>query len=133
MGRRLPPRQKEQGPNPNPKQKKTKKTASKKKTHNNRNSNADDGRKGTGPRLPESLRRELHLLDKEKEEEALEAHLSDVYEYEEDEAPEDSCKNRRFDDVERLEYELPSDFEVPLKSVIFCYFFCPHTYPHLCI
>ena len=64
----------------------------------------------------------------------MEAHpSSDVYEYEEDEAPEDSCKNRRFDDVERLEYELPSDFEVPLKSVIFCYFFCPHTYPHLCM
>lgn len=36
----------------------------------------------------------------------------DVYEYEEGVPEEERGKNKRFDDVDRLEYELPSDFEV---------------------
>lgn len=40
----------------------------------------------------------------------------DVYEYEEGVPEEERGKNRRFDDVDRLEYELPSDFEVTFKT-----------------
>ncbi|KAI5070101.1 hypothetical protein GOP47_0014444 [Adiantum capillus-veneris] len=82
--------------------------------------------KRRGPRLPFSLRKELHVENRrrphgdgegneEEEEEVSQlptsALPSDVYEYEENQAPEDSHKNRRFDDVDRFEYELPSDFE----------------------
>ncbi|MCO5573156.1 hypothetical protein L7F22_026922 [Adiantum nelumboides] len=82
--------------------------------------------KSRGPRLPFSLRKELHLENhprahgdgegNEGEEDedsqlANSALPSDIYEYEENHAPEDSRKNRRFDDVDGLEYELPSDFE----------------------
>lgn len=78
--------------------------------------------KRRGPRLPSSLRRELHLQnpcdDENREDDEEEngergrpAFSSDMYEYEENQAPEESHKNRRFDDVDRLEYELPSDFE----------------------
>lgn len=37
---------------------------------------------------------------------------NDVYEYEEGVPEEESQKNRRFDRVENLEYEMPDEFEV---------------------
>ncbi|KAF8006742.1 hypothetical protein BT93_K0907 [Corymbia citriodora subsp. variegata] len=91
---------------------------------NNKNSkrkHADKNRKRTGPRLPNALRKELERLnpgrpsDSEGEEiDSDEAELGgdhDVYEYEEEAAQEESGKNRRFDPVDNLEYELPDEFE----------------------
>ncbi|OVA12705.1 Small-subunit processome [Macleaya cordata] len=78
-----------------------------------------DEQKRSGPRLPSALRRELEVLkpnprnsDEEidsDEEEGL--HAMDVYEYDEPMPEEESRKNRRFDPVDNLEYELPEEFE----------------------
>lgn len=76
-----------------------------------------DTRERKGPRLPNSLRKELERLnpadddyDSDEEREAYGGR--DLYEYEEEIPEEQSRKNRRFDPVENLEYELPDDFEV---------------------
>lgn len=67
-----------------------------------------------GPRLPSSLRRELLSQtppDLSPPDDQPLGSLPDVYEYEEHAPPEESSRNRRYDDVDQLEYELPSDFE----------------------
>ncbi|KAL3717619.1 hypothetical protein ACJRO7_009112 [Eucalyptus globulus] len=78
-------------------------------------------RKKTGPRLPSALRKELERLnpsrpsDSEGEEiDSDEAEFGggrDVYEYDEEAPQEEAGKNRRFDPVDNLEYELPDEFE----------------------
>lgn len=94
------------------------KTLPKDKTNNNK---LENKRKRTGPRLPNALRKELERLnprrpsDSEGEEidsdEAEFGNGRDVYEYEEEAPPEESRRNRRFDPVDNLEYELPDEFE----------------------
>lgn len=79
-------------------------------------------RKRTGPRLPNALRKELERLNPSRpsggggeEIDSDEAELGsgrDVYEYEEEAPQEESGRNRRFDPVDNLEYELPDEFEV---------------------
>lgn len=91
------------------------------KDKNNKRKHADK-RKRTGPRLPNALRKELERLnpsrpsDSEGEEidsdEAEFGNGRDVYEYEEEAPQEEAGKNRRFDPVDNLEYELPDEFEV---------------------
>lgn len=95
------------------------KTLPKGKTNNEKLNNK---RKRTGPRLPNALRKELERLnpsrpsDSEGEEidsdEVEFGNGRDVYEYEEEAPPEESRRNRRFDPVDNLEYELPDEFEV---------------------
>ncbi|MQM16357.1 hypothetical protein Taro_049311 [Colocasia esculenta] len=70
----------------------------------------------TGPRLPSALRKELDAhkggaggSDDGSGSDAEER--GDMYEYEEGLPEEDTGKNRRFDPVENLEYELPDDFK----------------------
>ncbi|XP_057963892.1 uncharacterized protein C57A7.06 [Malania oleifera] len=73
-----------------------------------------EGRKRTGPRLPSKLRKELDLLNRDptnSDGDIDSDEDNDVYEYEEGIAEEESKKNRRFDPVENLEYELPEQFE----------------------
>lgn len=83
-------------------------------------------KKRTGPQLPNTMKKLLERLnssspmDSEGEEyqvkiesdENSESFGKDIYEYEEEVAQEESGKNRRFDPVENLDYELPDDFEV---------------------
>lgn len=81
--------------------------------------NKKSGSKGIGVlRLPDALRKELDLLnqngdqgsgDDQKDGEKLDG---DEYEYEEKLPEEETQNNRRYDQVDKLEYELPSDFEV---------------------
>ncbi|KAG9457289.1 hypothetical protein H6P81_001797 [Aristolochia fimbriata] len=81
----------------------------------------DVSRNRRGPRLPSSLRRQLDLLNPKPEnsEEVIDSdeaddertERNDVYEYDEPIPEEESKKNRRFDSVDNLEYELPEDFE----------------------
>lgn len=98
---------------------------------------SSDGRNSAkrGPRLPSALRKELDRLNPEPAGSGDEVSSGeqvedvpargDVYEYDESVAEEESKKNRRFDSVENLEYELPDDFEVcfccPLSSPIYVY------------
>lgn len=72
-----------------------------------------------GPRLPNALRKELERLnprtaDTDDEEIGSDEEVlgQDLYEYEEGVPEEESKKNRRFDPVDNLDYELPEDFEV---------------------
>ncbi|MCL7028146.1 hypothetical protein MKW94_029812 [Papaver nudicaule] len=79
--------------------------------------------KHSGPRLPNQLRKEIEFLnpkpvhsdsDDEKidSDEEVGLHINDdIYEYEEDIPEEESKKNRRFDPVDNLEYQLPEEFK----------------------
>ncbi|CAM6036547.1 unnamed protein product [Sphagnum compactum] len=73
--------------------------------------------KKVGPQLASSLLKELkgdddHRRKQSKEEEEDDSILpGDVYEYEEQLPEEEAGKNRRYDSVDQLDYELPSDFE----------------------
>ncbi|XP_030451605.2 uncharacterized protein C57A7.06 [Syzygium oleosum] len=106
-------------PNKKRKQQSMSKTLPKDKNHKKKQHM--DNRKRTGPRLPNALRKELERLnpsrpsDSEGEEiDSDEAELGngrDVYEYEEEAPQEESGRNRRFDPVDNLEYELPDEFE----------------------
>lgn len=77
-----------------------------------------DGR--SGPRLHSKLLKELgggkKKIHEDKDDDALV--VKDLYEYEEGVAEEEAGKNRRFDAVDGVEYELPSDFEVMLMMII---------------
>lgn len=82
------------------------------------NSNKKSGSKRISVlRLPDALKKELELLnqngdqgsdDDQKDGEKLHG---DEYEYEEELPKEETQNNRRYDQVDKLEYELPSDFE----------------------
>ncbi|KAI3966920.1 hypothetical protein MKX01_017571, partial [Papaver californicum] len=81
--------------------------------------------KHSGPRLPNQLRKQIEFLSHNKpihsdeddedinsDEEAGGLHINgDLYEYEEAIPEEESKKNRRFDPVDNLEYELPEEFK----------------------
>lgn len=74
-------------------------------------------RRGGGPHLPNVLRKELDVLDPKRNSSSDsdsegEEDVRDLYELEEEVAQEESGKNRRFDEVENYEYELPEDFKV---------------------
>ncbi|KAG0563345.1 hypothetical protein KC19_8G023100 [Ceratodon purpureus] len=69
------------------------------------------GVRGRGPRLDSRLLRQLDGGRKKEVEDEDEGLVKNYYEYEEGVADEESGKNRRYDDVEHVEYELPSDFE----------------------
>lgn len=82
------------------------------------NNNKKSGSKGMGVlRLPVALKKELDLINQsgdqgsggdEQDGERLDG---DEYEYEEELPEEETQNNRRYDQVDKLEYELPSDFE----------------------
>jgi U3 small nucleolar RNA-associated protein 14 len=102
--------------------KKRKPSTSKTLNHSNKKKKNMDGResrKRTGPHLPNSLRKEIELMNKAKprnsddddEEEIDSDDANDVYEYEEAIPEEESGKNRRYDPVENFEYELPEQFQ----------------------
>ena len=75
---------------------------------------AGAGGRGRGPRLDPRLLKQLGGgRKKADDEEGLT--VPDFYEYEEGVADEEAGKNRRYDDVEHVEYELPSDFEVSTR------------------
>ncbi|PRQ26398.1 putative small-subunit processome, Utp14 protein [Rosa chinensis] len=91
--------------------------SSSKKPKTSKKGKSADKAERRGPRLPNALRKELDRLnprtaDSDEEigsdEEAL---GQDLYEYEEGLPEEESKKNRRFDPVDNLDYELPEDFE----------------------
>ncbi|XP_026385176.1 U3 small nucleolar RNA-associated protein 14 homolog A-like isoform X2 [Papaver somniferum] len=82
--------------------------------------------KHSGPRLPNQLRKQIEFLNQNSEpvhsdeddeeidsdEEVGGLHINDdLYEYEEVIPEEESKKNRRFDPVDNLEYELPEGFK----------------------
>lgn len=76
-----------------------------------------DTRERKGPRLPNALRKELERLNPVDEgfgsdEDQEEVYGRDLYEYEEELPEEESKKNRRYDPVENLEYQMPEEFEV---------------------
>lgn len=89
-----------------------------------------DGRKRSGPRLPNLLRKELGRLnpnfpsnsegDEEIDSDEGELYTGDVYEYQEGVPQEESRKNRRFDPVENFEYELPENYKVHSLSINLC-------------
>ncbi|CAB4291839.1 unnamed protein product [Prunus armeniaca] len=75
-----------------------------------------DTRERKGPRLPNALRKELERLNPVDEgfgsdEDQEEVYGRDLYEYEEELPEEESKKNRRYDPVENLEYQMPEEFE----------------------
>ncbi|KAM1257364.1 hypothetical protein ACFX15_030720 [Malus domestica] len=74
-----------------------------------------DARDRKGPRLPNVLRKEVERLnpieDEEIDSDEAEVYGRDFYEYEEELPEEEKRKNRRFDPVENLEYQLPEEFE----------------------
>lgn len=74
---------------------------------------SEDEKRRTGPRLPQSLRKELDRINPNDQScsEEDEGINGDVYEYEEEVPEEESKKNRRFDSVENYEYKLPEDFK----------------------
>lgn len=77
----------------------------------------DDRRKRSvgGPRLPNVLRKELGMMDPKSDsgsDSEGEDDVRDLYEVEEELAEEESGKNRRFDEVDNYDYELPEDFKV---------------------
>lgn len=93
------------------------------KSHNNKNKKKKDDskRKKSGPRLPSQLQKEIDFLnpnptntedatDSDDSERVIERNNL-YYEYEEPIPQEESKKNRRFDPVDNLEYELPDHFE----------------------
>lgn len=83
--------------------------------------------KRSGPHLPNSLRREIQLLNpnpnptpslSDDDDDFDSAAANDLYEYEEAAPQEESRKNRRYDPVENFEYELPDEFKVSFYSFI---------------
>lgn len=87
----------------------------------------DSNNKKKGPRLPSQLRKEIDLLNPNPTnvEDAIDSDESeglaggnDLYEYDEPIPQEESKKNRRFDPVDNLEYELPDEFEVWVSSLL---------------
>ncbi|XP_059625658.1 uncharacterized protein C57A7.06 [Cornus florida] len=88
----------------------------KKKKMNRKNDQNGERRKRTGPRLPNSLRKELESMNaadnRLDSDELIDSDdANDVYECEEAIPEEESRKNRRYDPVLSLEYELPKEFE----------------------
>ncbi|KAF3331944.1 U3 small nucleolar RNA-associated protein 14 [Carex littledalei] len=83
----------------------------------NKGKGRDDGqrkRQGGGPRLTNVLRKELGMLDHKSSSDSGtegEEGVRDLYELDEEVAQEELGKNRRFDEVENYEYELPEDFK----------------------
>uniref|UniRef100_A0A5B7CB94 U3 small nucleolar RNA-associated protein 14 n=1 Tax=Davidia involucrata TaxID=16924 RepID=A0A5B7CB94_DAVIN len=83
---------------------------------NSKTLNQEKNKRRTGPHLPNALRKELDLINPTNpsnidEEEIDSDDANDVYEYEEAIPEEESKRNRRFDPVENLEYELPDQFK----------------------
>lgn len=87
----------------------------------------DSNNKKKGPRLPSQLRKEIDLLNPNPTnvEDAIDSDESeglagrnDLYEYDEPIPQEELKKNRRFDPVDNLEYELPDEFEVWVSSLL---------------
>lgn len=78
---------------------------------------SNDKRKKPRVGLPSAMRKELNRLnpnpsaDNSDFDEDIDS-AEDVYEYEEGVPQEESKRNRRFDTVENLEYQLPDEFEV---------------------
>ncbi|XP_044508878.1 U3 small nucleolar RNA-associated protein 14-like [Mangifera indica] len=78
---------------------------------------SDMKRKRSGPRLPNSMRKEVDRLNKTSslhnsdDEEIDSDEGNDFYEYEEPLPQEESRKNRRYDPVDNYEYQLPDNFE----------------------
>jgi hypothetical protein len=88
-----------------------------KKQQQKKDSGGRSNGKKVGPQLASSLLKELkgdgdHNRKQLKEEEDDSILPGDVYEYEEQLPEEEAGKNRRYDSVDQLDYELPSDFEV---------------------
>jgi U3 small nucleolar RNA-associated protein 14 len=90
---------------------------------NKKSGKRTDEKRRTGPRLPQSLRKELDRVNRNdqysSEEDDDEGVSNDVYEYEEGVPEEESKKNRRFDSIENYEYQLPEDFEVSSSASLF--------------
>jgi len=86
---------------------------------------SEDEKRRTGPRLPQSLRKELDRINPNDQScsEEDEGINGDVYEYEEGVPEEESKKNRRFDSVENYEYKLPEDFKVSSSLSLYIYIF----------
>ncbi|KAM3345365.1 hypothetical protein P3S68_025074 [Capsicum galapagoense] len=91
---------------------KRKAAAFKKKKNQSASGGVDGRRKRTGPRLPNTMLKELQLPKRYTDSDDDEiVNNNDLYEYEEGVAEEESKKNRRFDPVQNYQYELPDDFE----------------------
>ncbi|OIV95377.1 hypothetical protein TanjilG_14531 [Lupinus angustifolius] len=85
-------------------------------------------RKKSGPHLPSSLKKEVERLnpntnsfgsdESDYEDGEREILVKDLYEYEEEQAEEESKKNKRYDagSVDKLEYELPDDLSDDFKD-----------------
>ena len=75
------------------------------------------GKSGAGPQTQRSFRGDVKGRDVEEDDSDTElANLDVGYEYEGEVAQEEKGSNRRYDDVDVYEYELPEDFEVLLSS-----------------
>ncbi|KAI4301422.1 hypothetical protein L6164_034703 [Bauhinia variegata] len=81
-------------------------------------------RKKSGPRLPSSLQKELErlspstTLDSDEDVDSdREIFGKDLYEYEEQQAEEESKKNRRYDPVQvhKSQYEMPDELSEEIK------------------
>ncbi|KAH9622151.1 hypothetical protein KSS87_010678 [Heliosperma pusillum] len=102
----------------------------KSKKHKNNSGKGGEIKKSSGPRLPAALRKELDNIKKpsfngdndsdfedsvyvnDEDIDSDEGEVkNDLYEYEEEVAEEESTKNRRFDPVENVEYQLPDKFK----------------------
>nr|CAD1833286.1 unnamed protein product [Ananas comosus var. bracteatus] len=95
----------------------------KRKSNKKKNPSGEGGdrkKKRHGPRLPAALLKELAVQNpspsRSSDEEDDDDYAGgdrgeDVYEYDEPVPEEEARKNRRFDEVENYEYELPEDFE----------------------
>ncbi|KAK1316198.1 hypothetical protein QJS10_CPA05g00380 [Acorus calamus] len=86
-----------------------------KRSNRNKKSGKDEkkNKKKTGPRLPSSFRKELDIRNPREsdEEEDDGGEVKDLYEYDEEVPEEETRRNRRFDAVDNLEYELPEEFD----------------------
>ncbi|KAH6834031.1 hypothetical protein C2S53_004833 [Perilla frutescens var. hirtella] len=91
----------------------------KRKSSSSNGKNKEEKRR-RGPHLPNALKKELELRnptvdgegsDGDEEIDSDCAVGNDFYEYEEGVAEEESTKNKRYDTVEKYEYELPEDFK----------------------
>ncbi|XP_031256151.1 U3 small nucleolar RNA-associated protein 14 homolog A [Pistacia vera] len=93
------------------------------KSHKNQKKNSkkvgggEMKRKRSGPRLPNSMRKELDRLNRtssmnNSDDEDIDSYEgNDFYEYEEPLPQEESKKNRRYDSVDNYEYQLPENFK----------------------
>ncbi|KAJ3683697.1 hypothetical protein LUZ60_013924 [Juncus effusus] len=95
-------------------------TNSKMTKKNNKTQGSRDGdrrlrRGGGGPRLPTAFKKEMDLLnpklDSDSESGSEGGDAADLYEFEEEVPQEELKKNRRYDEVDNFEYELPEDFK----------------------